>query len=169
MKLSKERIRKEFALRLQNALDERDWSQSDLAKRVAPLLKNSRLGRDNISKYVRAIVLPLPPTRAAIAKALGVDIHELLPRDASTAEEANGHCEKCEALRKERDRARADADEWRNQATYLREDLRVLKDLNRLLTPYGRNRSRVPPRTPQRPTDGDLGNGQEDAPPPSQP
>ena len=163
MKLSKERIKKEFARQLQNALIERDWNQSDLARAVAPLLKNSRLGRDNISKYIRGRVLPLPPTRAAIAKVLGKDIRELLPdwRDAPMAEEANGHCARCEALQKELDRARDDAAAWRDQATYLCEEMRKKDDLMRLLTPYRRPRGHVPPRASQRPAGGDRSGDQE--------
>ena len=72
-------IRMDFARRLQAALVERGWTQSELARRVAPLLKNSRLGRDNISKYVRGKVLPLPPALAAIAKVLEMESSDLLP------------------------------------------------------------------------------------------
>jgi transcriptional regulator with XRE-family HTH domain len=58
----------EFARRLQAALNKRGWTQSELARRMAPLLKHSRLGLDNISKYVRGKVLPLPPALEAMAK-----------------------------------------------------------------------------------------------------
>jgi transcriptional regulator with XRE-family HTH domain len=74
-----EAIRMDFARRLQAALVDRGWTQSELARRVAPLLKNSRLGRDNISKYVRGRVLPLPAALAAIAKVLEMESHDLLP------------------------------------------------------------------------------------------
>jgi transcriptional regulator with XRE-family HTH domain len=73
-------IRMDFARRLQSALVQKGWTQSELARRVAPLLKNSRLGRDNISKYVRGKVLPLPPALNAIARVLEVDVTELLPQ-----------------------------------------------------------------------------------------
>jgi transcriptional regulator with XRE-family HTH domain len=161
MKLSKENIRKEFARRLQNLLNERGWVQAELARRMAPYLKDRRIGRDNISKYVRGRVLPLPPALEAMAKVFGVESRELLPngRGAPTVEEeANRHCERCDALRKELDRAREDAAAWRDQVTFLREEMRGYKDLVRILTPYGRNRGRVPPRTPQRPA-GAGGNG----------
>ena len=78
-----EAIRMEFARRLQAALNERGWTQSELARRMAPLLKHSRLGRDNISKYVRGKVLPLPPALEAMAKALEIKTSELLPARAS--------------------------------------------------------------------------------------
>ena len=78
-----EAIRMEFARRLQAALSERGWTQSELARRMAPLLKHSRLGRDNISKYVRGKVLPLPPALEAMAKVLEMKTSELLPARAS--------------------------------------------------------------------------------------
>lgn len=74
-----EAIRMEFARRLQAAMNERGWTQSELARRVAPLLKHSRIGRDNISKYVRGKVLPLPPALEAISKVLEMRANELLP------------------------------------------------------------------------------------------
>ena len=78
-----EAIRMEFARRLQAALNERGWTQSELARRMAPLLKHSRLGRDNISKYVRGKVLPLPPALEAMAKVLEIKTSELLPARAT--------------------------------------------------------------------------------------
>src|SRR5262245_28530893 len=79
-------IRMDFARRLQDALNDKGWTQSELARRMAPLLKESRIGRDNISKYVRGKVLPLPPALEAIAKVLGVESKDLLPtRATSTA------------------------------------------------------------------------------------
>jgi transcriptional regulator with XRE-family HTH domain len=72
-------IRMDFAKRLQDCLNDKGWTQSELAKRMAPLLKESRIGRDNISKYVRGKVLPLPPALEAMAKVLGVESKDLLP------------------------------------------------------------------------------------------
>ena len=71
-------VRMEFARRLQNALNDKGWTQSELARRMAPLLRESRIGRDNISKYVRGKVLPLPPALEAMAKVLGVESKDLL-------------------------------------------------------------------------------------------
>jgi len=82
---SPEAIRMEFARRLQAALSERGWTQAELARRTAPLLKHSRLGRDNISKYVRGKVLPLPPSLEAMAKVLEMKPSELLPARAAPA------------------------------------------------------------------------------------
>lgn len=78
-------IRMDFARRLQAALVEKGWTQSELARRVAPLLKTSRLGRDNISKYVRGKVIPLPPALAAIAKVLEKEPTDLLPAGRAPA------------------------------------------------------------------------------------
>jgi transcriptional regulator with XRE-family HTH domain len=73
----------DFARRLQGLLSERGWTQSELARRMAPLLKESRIGRDNISKYVRGKVLPLPAALEAMAKVLGVESKDLLPSRAT--------------------------------------------------------------------------------------
>jgi transcriptional regulator with XRE-family HTH domain len=78
-------IRVDFAKKLQDALSDRGWTQSELARRMAPLLKESRIGRDNISKYVRGKVLPLPPALEAMAKVLGVESRDLLPSRATQA------------------------------------------------------------------------------------
>ena len=78
-------IRMDFAKRLQDALNDKGWTQSELARRMAPLLKESRIGRDNISKYVRGKVLPLPPALEAMAKALGVESKDLVPMRATQA------------------------------------------------------------------------------------
>ena len=86
-----EAIRTEFARRLQAALNAKGWTQSELARRVAPLLNESRIGRDNISKYVRGKVLPLPPALEALAKVLEVRSQDLLPMRTSAA--ANEHPE----------------------------------------------------------------------------
>jgi transcriptional regulator with XRE-family HTH domain len=82
-------IRMDFAKRLQDRLNDKGWTQSELARRMAPLLKESRIGRDNISKYVRGKVLPLPVTLEAMAKVLGVESKDLLPTRATqgTADE----------------------------------------------------------------------------------
>lgn len=76
-------IRMDFAKRLQDALSDRGWTQSELARRMAPLLRESRIGRDNISKYVRGKVLPLPPALEAMAKVLDMDSKDLLPSRAT--------------------------------------------------------------------------------------
>jgi transcriptional regulator with XRE-family HTH domain len=79
----------DFARRVQGELNRNGWTQAELARRMAPLLKDSRVGRDNISKYVRGKVLPLPHHLEAMAKALGVESRDLLPTRAprATAEE----------------------------------------------------------------------------------
>jgi transcriptional regulator with XRE-family HTH domain len=75
----------DFAKRLQDKLSDKGWNQSELARRMAPLLKESRIGRDNISKYVRGLVLPLPAALEAMAKVLGVESKDLLPSRATQA------------------------------------------------------------------------------------
>jgi transcriptional regulator with XRE-family HTH domain len=71
--------------RLQNHLNDRGWTQAELARRMAPLLKESRIGRDTISKYVRGKVLPLRPHLEAMAKVFGVESRDLLPTRGTQA------------------------------------------------------------------------------------
>jgi transcriptional regulator with XRE-family HTH domain len=78
-------IRLEFGRTLQRHLNERGWTQAELARRMAPLMKGSRIGRDNISKYIRGKVLPLPPALEAMAKVLEVEPNDLLPSRATRA------------------------------------------------------------------------------------
>jgi transcriptional regulator with XRE-family HTH domain len=72
--------RRQFGRRLQKALNARGWTQSELARRIASLLKPTvRIGRDNVSKWVRGKVLPSPPALEAICKILEMETNELLP------------------------------------------------------------------------------------------
>lgn len=79
--------RAEFARRLQAALDEKGWNQSDLARHAnnhlpAPERGKKRgkaMGRDSVSHYVRGKMLPLPSYLNAMAKALGKRPEDLMP------------------------------------------------------------------------------------------
>lgn len=77
-------VKVEFARRLQAAMIKKGWNQSELARRAEAYLpkeapKGSRVGRDNVSQYIRGHVLPAPHTLAALAGALGVKPADLLP------------------------------------------------------------------------------------------
>jgi transcriptional regulator with XRE-family HTH domain len=75
----------EFARRLQGALNDRGWTQTELVRRMVPHLKGSRVGRSNINKYVRAKTLPLPAALEAMAKALEMRPSDLLPARVTLA------------------------------------------------------------------------------------
>lgn len=60
---------------------DRGWNQSELARR-------SGLGRDSVSTYIRGQVLPEPKNLKALADALGIQAHDLLPQSAMSAIEA---------------------------------------------------------------------------------
>jgi transcriptional regulator with XRE-family HTH domain len=79
-----EAIRRLFARRVQEQLNKRGWTQSELARRMAVKLPESRVGRDNVSKYVRSQVLPLPPMLQAMA-----DVFEVTPEFLLPARHAN--------------------------------------------------------------------------------
>lgn len=79
-------VKMEFARRLQRAIVEKGWTQSELARRASKFMPkefgNKEEGgmiRDNISKYIRAKALPSSIHLNALAKALGTKSEELLP------------------------------------------------------------------------------------------
>jgi transcriptional regulator with XRE-family HTH domain len=62
----------EFGLRLQRALIEKGWTQSELARRATQYMTEGKnVTRGQISNYVTGVVMPAPPRLHAIAKALG--------------------------------------------------------------------------------------------------
>lgn len=70
--------RVEFGKRLQRAMMDKGFSQSELA-RVASLQLGKHFGRDSVSQYIRGETLPNPERLAALARALGVSDEDLLP------------------------------------------------------------------------------------------
>lgn len=70
--------KQEFGRRLMNAIIERRWNQSDLARAAD-------LPRDSISTYVRGKSFPTPLSLSKIAAALRVDPEELLPNHTERA------------------------------------------------------------------------------------
>jgi transcriptional regulator with XRE-family HTH domain len=70
--------KQEFSRRLYNMMLQRNMSQSDLARAAG-------LGRDAISTYINAKVFPEPKSLAKVARALGVEPHELLPNTLISA------------------------------------------------------------------------------------
>src|SRR4051794_35441580 len=94
-----ENRRRAFGRRLQRELNLRGWTQAELARRIAPLLKPTfRIGRDNVSKWIRGKVLPLPPALEAICKVLEMETRDLLPERATPIPELDDHsvCEQRE-------------------------------------------------------------------------
>ena len=70
--------RAEFGKRLSSLLSKKDWTQSDLARRVG-------LGRDSISQYIRGRSVTTPKNLNKLAKALDVKPDVLFPNyDAQT-------------------------------------------------------------------------------------
>jgi transcriptional regulator with XRE-family HTH domain len=86
-------IKAEFARRLQTAMVAKGWNQSELARRATEHLpkpaagqkRGHAIGRDLISHYVRAAMLPGPTNLEAMAKALGVKSADLLPAGVPSA------------------------------------------------------------------------------------
>ena len=78
IQVSKELMKREFSERLQAALVEKGWNQSDLSRRASER-SEIEIGPDSISGYIRQKNLPGPVILKAIADALGKEPHELLP------------------------------------------------------------------------------------------
>lgn len=82
-----EHVRREFAKRLQAAMDEKGWTQAELARRSSEHLPKSagkkKITRDLISNYVRGLHAPRSHYLAAMCKALGKKQGELLPPGAT--------------------------------------------------------------------------------------
>ena len=74
----KDELRREFGRRLQAAMVEKGWNQSELGRRAG-------VSRDNVSNYVRGTNLPGPAIVKRLAEALGVDGAWLLPLGAAGA------------------------------------------------------------------------------------
>jgi transcriptional regulator with XRE-family HTH domain len=79
-KMPRAAIRAEFACQLQKRLNEKDWTQAELARR-------SGVGRDNISEYLRARVLPRPEALEALPKALECEPGDLVPSRGTASDE----------------------------------------------------------------------------------
>lgn len=78
----KDAVKVEFARRLQAALLLKGWRQSDLAREAAKHLpRGTKLGRDSISHYIRARILPRAVYLDALCKALGTTKEELIPTE----------------------------------------------------------------------------------------
>lgn len=74
-----EAVKAEFAKRLQAAMVERGWNQSELARRAALHTADKKFGRDNVSGYICGTSLPGPTHLAALGKALKIEPRELVP------------------------------------------------------------------------------------------
>ena len=84
----KDAVKAEFARRLQAAMVRKGWNQSELARRAAENTTDGHFGRDNISLYIRGIVMPGPVHLHALSKALSLKPDELLPsRGAPSADD----------------------------------------------------------------------------------
>lgn len=69
----------EFGSKLQDLMNKKGWTQSDLARAAAKFMPDKKFNRDNVSQYVRGLSFPLPMRLNAIAKALGVPVEDLRP------------------------------------------------------------------------------------------
>ena len=76
--------KQEFGRRLQTLLNERNWSQADLA-RAAQAATGKSMGRDAISTYINGRSFPTPASLNQLCKALGLTREELLPNSLMNA------------------------------------------------------------------------------------
>lgn len=83
---------RDFALRLERARLAKEWTQSDLARRIWGEIetKNGRKAaknRDRISTYERGTSFPDPHNLVKLARALNVDPADLAPSGSTSAVE----------------------------------------------------------------------------------
>ena len=76
--------KQEFGRRLQKLLNDRNWSQADLARK-AEEATGKRMGRDAISTYINGRSFPTPASVNQLCKALEVTREELFPNAAINA------------------------------------------------------------------------------------
>lgn len=74
-------VHADFGGRLQQAMVAKGWNQSELARRANERMpEGQKMGRDNVSGYIRGTTLPGPVKLKALADALGMTVEELLPQ-----------------------------------------------------------------------------------------
>lgn len=67
-----EAVKTEFARRVQAAMVNKGWNQSELARRASLHMPDKKFGRDNVSNYIRGTSMPGPTHLNALARALGM-------------------------------------------------------------------------------------------------
>lgn len=78
-------ISAQFAARLQHFTAEKGFTQADLAREATKHMpKGKKVGRDNVSLYMRGIQMPGDAKLYAMAKALSIQPSELVPESAAT-------------------------------------------------------------------------------------
>jgi transcriptional regulator with XRE-family HTH domain len=81
--VEKQTTRSEFARRLQRALVIKGWTQAALSRKAQEVAEAEgtgiRVGPDSISHYMNGRYMPSPTHVNIIAKALDIDVLELLP------------------------------------------------------------------------------------------
>lgn len=76
----KDAVKVEFARRLQAAMHLKGWNQSDLSREAQKHMPPGKhIGRDSVSHYIRAKVMPGPIKLEAICAAVGMKREDLVP------------------------------------------------------------------------------------------
>lgn len=87
-KVRPEHRHKEFAARLNRAMLNKGWSQSELARRATQALPaqanigsggKPEIGRHLVSSYIRGVHMPTQVVLETLAKVLGVKVEDLVP------------------------------------------------------------------------------------------
>lgn len=73
----KDAVRREFARRLYHAMVMKGWNQSELARQVSTKL-GKPVPRDNVSNWVRGLVLPMGDRLIALAELFGMTPEDLV-------------------------------------------------------------------------------------------
>lgn len=76
--------KQEFARRIYRLMLKKGWSQSQLA-REASKGGDPQVTRDDVSRYIRGVSLPIEGKLLKLAKVFGVDATDILPNYTATA------------------------------------------------------------------------------------
>jgi transcriptional regulator with XRE-family HTH domain len=63
---------------LEKRIRDKEWNQSEFAARAAMFTRRKKFGRDLVSNYCRGVTEPSPLKQAAMARAFGISVEELM-------------------------------------------------------------------------------------------
>ncbi len=87
--VTKDELRRTFSKNLRNALLEKGFSQSDIARKMwGNTPTGAAAGRDKVSTWVNGVALPNPGHLKELCDALGSEIEDLIPGGMHAAQSA---------------------------------------------------------------------------------
>ena len=87
--IDKDELKRELARRLRRAMDDKGWTDADLARAVRKRLPNTKFDRAHVSNYMLGKAVPGALYLNAISKVLGKEPTDLLPKRLARGEAAH--------------------------------------------------------------------------------